>query len=171
MFVGDFLASTSELGGNTPTNNLMCCHYERSTTFRYCTEELVLSYPVFSIMNINSYVLQFLCSVFFFSSREALINASSTKTTMKLSFISFALASAWRSVSGSDAKVEYPNNPTHEQHLPSLFEEEARGGVTISIVGGGPVDPREYKVGSPLLEAARTTLPKLLSHKNFLALP
>ena len=80
---------------------------------------------------------------------------------MKLSASFFALASVWRSAhgqeqestflrgSGSDAgaagSLEYGR--AHERHVQSLFEE-VQEDITSSIVGGGPVDPQEYKVRS-----------------------
>jgi hypothetical protein len=86
---------------------------------------------------------------------------------MKSSFILFAFAAVWQSAlgqenknllrgssgSGAEAELGVPEEYRHtgDRHLPSLFEEVG-GDVTSSIVGGGPVDPQEYKVGSILLK-------------------
>jgi hypothetical protein len=95
---------------------------------------------------------------------------------MKLSFISFAYALGWRSArgqeqngtflrgSGSDAEAvpeEYKR--TRDRHLGSLFEEVS-GDVTSSIVGGGHVDPQEYKVGSIFLIPLGRVRPKHFLH-------
>ena len=64
--------------------------------------------------------------------------------------------------SGSDAEeVAVPEQykRTRERHLLSLFEEVG-GDVTSSIVGGGPVDPQEYKVRSIFLKPLKQFAPK-----------
>lgn len=81
---------------------------------------------------------------------------------MKLSASFFALSSVWRSAhgqeeesatflrgSGSDAGAAASEGygRSHERHVQSLFEEVEED-LTNSIVGGGPVDPQEYKVRS-----------------------
>ena len=85
---------------------------------------------------------------------------------MKLSVAYFAFASLWHSVLGQEqsiflrgsdsemavAEVEADERASfgdilnsHEQQPQSLFEDD-REGVITDIVGGVPVDPREYKV-------------------------
>ena len=103
---------------------------------------------------------------------------------MKLSVSFFAFASVWHSVhgqeqespflrgSGSDAGAaaseEYGR--AHERHVQSLFEEVEED-VTSSIVGGGPVDPQEYKVSShDSYAAVMKSNPPILPLKNFFCL-
>ena len=81
---------------------------------------------------------------------------------MKLSVAYFAFASVWHSVlgqeqstflRGSDSETAEADERasfgdilnSHEQQPQSLFEDD-REGVITQIVGGVPVDPREYKV-------------------------
>jgi len=87
---------------------------------------------------------------------------------MKLSVAYFAFASVWHSVLGqeqstflrgsdsetavAEAEAEADERASfgdilnsHEQQPQSLFEDD-REGVITEIVGGVPVDPREYKV-------------------------
>ena len=94
---------------------------------------------------------------------DSLLNSRiiSQNHTMKLSASFFALASAWRSAhgqkqestflrgSGGDAGAAdfVGDGRAHERHVQSLFEE-VQEDITTSIVGGGPVDPQEYKVRS-----------------------
>ena len=87
---------------------------------------------------------------------------------MKLSASFFALTSVWRSAhgqeeelatflrgSGSDAGAAASEGygRSNERHVQSLFEEVEED-LTSSIVGGGPVDPQEYKVRSYDFHAA-----------------
>ena len=82
---------------------------------------------------------------------------------MKLSVAYFAFASMWHSVlgqeestflrgSGAEGTVAEEDKRasfgdffnSHEQQPPSLFEDDMEGIIT-KIVGGVPMDPREYK--------------------------
>ncbi len=83
---------------------------------------------------------------------------------MKLRVTYFAFASVWHSVLGQEQSTflrgsgvegavaeEDKRAPfggifnSHEHQPPSFFEDD-REGVITEIVGGVPVDPREYKV-------------------------
>lgn len=86
---------------------------------------------------------------------------------MKLRVAYFAFASVWHSVlgqeqstflrgSGVEGAVAEEDKRTsfgdifnsYKQQLQSLLFEDGREGVITEIVGGVPVDPQEYKVGT-----------------------